>query len=583
MKAVSYKPDDRLREYNQRVSRLINEDRSEYSFSAMSLISVIIPCYNQAHFLSEAIESVLAQSYSYLEIIVVDDGSTDDTAQIAAKYPGVRCIRQENQGLSTARNTGLRESRGEILVFLDADDLLLPHALETGLNYLLAHPECAFVYGHYHYVNEDGSIRNEFFQEPVEQNYYLVFLKGNHIGMHATVMYRRTALEAVGGFDPSLPACEDYDLYLRLARKYPIGRHDKLVAEYRQHGTNMSRNTALMLKTVLDVLRSQWKYAKTDKEYKKAYKIGVRSWQEFYGELLVIQLAGLRQRGEVKQTVRIAMTLLRYAPQYCIWHYVLFLLKPFMERGAALMKAVLPVFIYRLLAQWCGIDYYPSVNKVYFGDLRRINPISRDFGFERGTPIDRYYINNFLANYTADIHGHVLEVGGDAYTRKFGDDNVTSIDIFSDSGDNSQATIIGDLASADHIPSSTFDCIILTQTLQYIYDLRSAIRTLYRILKPGGVLLATVPGISQISADKWAESWCWSFSRLSIQRMFEEVFPAEGVTVEAHGNVFATTALLQGLAAEELCQQELDYHDWYYQLLITLRAVKIEEMSIRTK
>src|ERR671912_965329 len=109
------------------------------------LVSVVIPCYNQAHFLGEAIESVLSQTYPHFEIVVVDDGSTDNTQEVAARYPGVRYIRQENQGLAGARNAGIRRSNGSYLVFLDADDRLLPEALEVGLEHLNAHPECAFV------------------------------------------------------------------------------------------------------------------------------------------------------------------------------------------------------------------------------------------------------------------------------------------------------------------------------------------------------------------------------------------------------------------------------------------------------
>jgi glycosyltransferase involved in cell wall biosynthesis len=121
------------------------------------LVSVVIPCYNQAHFLGEAIESVLAQRHPRLEVIVVDDGSPDDTSEVAARYPGVRCVRQENQGLSAARNAGLRHSGGEYVVFLDADDRLLPEAIEAGLRGFEAHPECAFVYGDYRVIATDGS------------------------------------------------------------------------------------------------------------------------------------------------------------------------------------------------------------------------------------------------------------------------------------------------------------------------------------------------------------------------------------------------------------------------------------------
>jgi glycosyltransferase involved in cell wall biosynthesis len=544
--------------------------KSNQPFLDMALVSLIIPCYNQAHYLSEAIESVLAQSYLYFEIIVVDDGSLDDTAEVAARYPGVCCIRQDNQGLAAARNRGLRESRGEYLVFLDADDRLLPGALEAGLHRLIAHPEYAFVSGHYRYIKEDGSFLNEHPQEKIEGDHYLAFLRGNYIGMHATVMYRRAALEKEGGFDTSLPACEDYDLYLRLAKQFPISHHHEVVAEYRQHGTNMSSNAELMLKTALVVLRSQGQYVRANNQYRQAYKVGLSFWRGYYGEKLLAQLTSLWASGEGKQAAGKGITLLQYAPRYLasrmFWRIL--------EFGSRVLQTVLPAPIYRRWARMCGFDYYPSVGHVRLGDLRRLTPLSREFGYDRGRPIDRYYIENFLASQANDIRGRVLEIGDDSYTRQFGGEHVTTRDILHAVAGNSQATIVADLAHADHISSNTFDCIILTQTLHLIYDVRSAIQTLYRILKPGGVLLATVPGISQISIDEWADSWYWAFTVLAIQRLFKETFAVENIQVQAHGNVLAATSFLNGLATEELRREELDYDDPHYQLLITIRAVK---------
>src|SRR5919112_291203 len=150
--------------------------RSHGEQDAAPLVSVVIPCYNQAHFLGEAIESVLAQSYPNFEIIVVDDGSTDDTSEVAGRYPKVRLVRQENQGLSGARNAGLARSEGEYVVFLDADDRLLPEALETGLEYLDAHSECAFASGRYRFIGGDGSFLNPHRHRFVDKDSYVALL-----------------------------------------------------------------------------------------------------------------------------------------------------------------------------------------------------------------------------------------------------------------------------------------------------------------------------------------------------------------------------------------------------------------------
>jgi glycosyltransferase involved in cell wall biosynthesis/SAM-dependent methyltransferase len=211
---------------------------------------------------------------------------------------------------------------------------------------------------------------------------------------------------------------------------------------------------------------------------------------------------------------------------------------------------------------------------VQFGTLRRITPVSQNWGLDRGLPIDRYYVEHFLARHAQDLRGRVLEIEDDMYTRRFGSNCVTSRDVLHVVEGNPRATIVGDLTCAEHIPSHTFDCIILTQTLHLIYDTRAALHTLHRILKPGGILLATFPGITRISHQEWSDSWFWGFKSASARRLFEEVFAAADVKVQTHGNVLTAVAFLHGLAVEELQQEELDHCDPDYEVLITVRAVK---------
>jgi hypothetical protein len=215
------------------------------------------------------------------------------------------------------------------------------------------------------------------------------------------------------------------------------------------------------------------------------------------------------------------------------------------------------------------------VGWVRFGSLRRTDPIDENFGCGWGQPIDRYYIEHFLSQSSADIRGHVLEVADDYYTRRFGQERVSRSDILHHGQGNPRATIIADLTVANDIPSATFDCIILTQTLQFIYDCAAAVKTLYRILKPGGTLLITCHGISRISThdmEKWGEYW--RFTSLSARSLFTEVFPQNYVTVQSYGNVLAATAFLHGLNVQGLRREELDYSDPAYELIIGLRAVK---------
>jgi SAM-dependent methyltransferase len=225
----------------------------------------------------------------------------------------------------------------------------------------------------------------------------------------------------------------------------------------------------------------------------------------------------------------------------------------------------------------------PAVNDpAVWSDLRRLRPVSRVFGLDRGTPVDRYYVERFLDRHRGDIRGRVMEVADAGYTRQFGDDRVTQSDVLHATAGNRRATIVGDLCTGAGIPPAAFDCIILTQVIQCIYDVRSAVATIFRSLAPGGVALLSMSGISQISRydmDRWGEFW--RFTDLSARRLFEESFDPSQVQVEASGNVLAATAFLQGLAREELTGAELEAHDADYQLLITVRACRPAEVAVR--
>lgn len=237
---------------------------------------------------------------------------------------------------------------------------------------------------------------------------------------------------------------------------------------------------------------------------------------------------------------------------------------------------------------------WPPVGMVRFGSLRRLQPIDKLFGYSRGTPIDRYYIERYLDAHSGvpgyvlgDIRGDVLEVGDDKYTKRFGtlapegethdsqSGYVTSSDVLHGDASNPKATIVGDLADGKGLPSEAFDCVICAQTLPVIYDVHGAVQNLYRILKPGGVVLITVNGVCRICRPDY-ELWgdYWRFTSLSMRRLLEEAFPPGAITVESHGNVLTAMAFLHGLAVEELKPAELDLHDPDYEVSITARAVR---------
>jgi SAM-dependent methyltransferase len=217
----------------------------------------------------------------------------------------------------------------------------------------------------------------------------------------------------------------------------------------------------------------------------------------------------------------------------------------------------------------------PQVGGVRFGDLDRLAPISRDWGFDRGLPIDRLYIERFLAAHAGDIRGRVLEVANNEYTRRFGGERVTRSDILHPFEGNPRATVIADLTVREPALEGQFDCIVCTQTLQFVYELREAVAQLHRWLKPGGTLLATVPGISQISREDMEQTGdFWRFTDAAVRRMFGEAFGENEVEVETLGNVLAAVAFLHGVAAEELDTARLLERDPQFQLLLTVRAVR---------
>ena len=205
-------------------------------------------------------------------------------------------------------------------------------------------------------------------------------------------------------------------------------------------------------------------------------------------------------------------------------------------------------------------------------DLRRTTPLHSTFGYHRGTPVDRYYIEAFLSEHATLVRGDGLEVYEDRYLSRFGADRLRSVTTFhlTDSG---PGRMVGDLAQPDALPEGLFDCFICTQTLNFIFDVHSAMRSCHRLLRPGGHLLLTVSGISQISrydADRWGDFW--RFTPQGLERLGLDVFKA--VRVSTWGNVLAATALLHGLVAEELEQSELDAKDLDYPVIISLFGTK---------
>jgi hypothetical protein len=261
----------------------------------MHTVSVAIPCYNQAHYLRQSIESALNQTHRPTDVIVVDDGSVDDTAAVAAAYERVRCVRQDNRGISAARNAGLAVARGEFVIFLDADDRLLPWAATRGMASLQAHRSAALAVGLERHIDTNGARLPMRRRPPLHGDAYASLIRRCWIMPPGAVVFRRSILEAIGGFDPRLPCAEDYDVFLKLARRWPIVDHYTEVVEYRQYPGTLSQRADRMLLQTMRVLAPHRPGRHSTPAHRAAWR--ARDNVVWYFDRLVDQIADDIKRG----------------------------------------------------------------------------------------------------------------------------------------------------------------------------------------------------------------------------------------------------------------------------------------------
>ncbi len=537
------------------------------------LVSIIMIFLNAERFIQEAIESVLAQSYANWELLLIDDGSIDSSGKVARQYADRYAEKMRylshmggaNLGMSASRNLGINSARGELIAFLDADDVWLAEKLERQVEILRLQPAAAMVCGRtrywYSWSGRKEDLSRDFIPELGVPHDRLVnppalfpALMRNQVVTSTGSLVRRDAIETVGGYEESFRGLyEDQAFYAKVCLKVPIFISGGCWYKYRKHPDSCC-----------ELAESRGR--------QHSERLLLLNWLESY-----LNENAIKDKG-VWQSLKRARWACRFPKLSRTPDHIRYRAKMTKERVKSIARRLVPTPIYGLIkARRRGRDFLPQPGAIKFGDLRRLAPFSRVFGYDRGTPVNRYYIEGFLARNCDDIRGRVLEVGDDSYTRRYGGERVDKIDVLHVEEGSPQATIIADLTEADHIPSESFDCIILTQTLHLIYDARTAINTLHRILKPGGVLLATFPGISQIDRHEWGKSWYWAFTALAARRLFGEAFSERALSVETHGNVLAATAFLYGIALEELRKEELDFSDPDYEVTIAVRAVKEAE------
>ena len=493
-------------------------------------IAVVVSCHNLGRTLEEAVASVHAQTRRPAELVIVDDGSDDVlTLQVLAELEGAdeRVIRTANRGVSAARNTGIGATTAPLLVLLYADDVLEPAYLEAAASRLESEPELAFVS-----CAMRGFGAADYVWSPPRPELVEAVSRGV---VHASSMFRREMWQAVGGFDESLSAYEEMDFWTTVLEH---GFEGAVLAEpllrYRVRPDSMYHGA----------IRPDHHVRLMRRFYAKHGDTVARHWKAL---LLAREAFILEQRQHQRH--------LEHRRRQ---------VEAELDRVNDQIKAVEDQL--RQLGSTPGVDA---------GDLGRTQPLSPFWGLDRGLPVDRHFIEAFLDRHREDIRGTVLEIKAPGYTRLFGDDRVARSDVLDLDPDNDLATITADLADTDGVPAGIWDCFILTQTLNVIYDVRGAIASAVRVLKPGGVLLCTVTALNRISyEDRGLDGDYWRFTEASLRELFAEVLPAEAFAVEGSGNVRTCTAFLYGLAAQELSPEELDAHDPYFPLVYSVRAVK---------
>jgi peptidoglycan/xylan/chitin deacetylase (PgdA/CDA1 family)/GT2 family glycosyltransferase len=492
-------------------------------------ICVVVTCCDLGRMLEEALESVARQTRQAAECVIVNDGSVDvHTLQVLGRLrdAGQTVLSTPNRGVSAARNTGVRATCSPYVVLLDADDVLEPEYFERAAALLDDDASLSFVSCGMHSFGDADEVWVPPHPDLIRS------LSGEVV--HISSMFRRELWKETGGFDESLRGHEDVDFWVAALARGLRGQviQDALL-RYRVRPRSTSRR-AIEHDAHLALMR-------------RIYEKHLPSLVDRADELIL-------------QKERFALSQEAHSEQLRA-----------RIRGLETQRASLHAEIAAIEADLISSGVAP----VELGDLRRTTPISDAWGTDRGEPVDRYYIHAFLDEHRRDIRGHVLEVKDSGYTRLFGDDRVSRSDVLDVDETNEEATIVVDLTAAGAIADDTFDCFILTQTLGLIYEPARAVAEAVRVLKPGGVLLCTLPAAGRISyEDRHLDGDFWRFTEASVRRIFADLLPADAFEVRGYGNVLACTAFLYGMANHELEAAELEAFDPFFPLVYAARAVK---------
>lgn len=484
----------------------------------MSVVSLIV--VGNSPRVMAAVGSAVRQTPPAHEVLLIEPPhrALSSGQRHALGRDGIRVIRPaEAQNGAALRNAGVRASCGVWIGLLGPDDELAPGFLAAAM---AAVDGAAFVTTG---SNWPGGLD----VRPAGLEVTLAAALRDPELVHSCALFRRDLWDQVGGFDETLDDLEVYDFWLRVLA---TGARGKALPE------------VLVRRRVSDAT-----HARASRAPAAAAAALARHREPFTGAMAEVLLARER-RLDALRGVQAALRAREAAT---------------VRERSALDGAV---------GEAAAALRREGRQRFDWGDFNRLSPISAEWGADRGRCIDRYYIEQFVESQAADVHGHVLEVHDDDYTRAYGGARVVRSDVLDIDPVNPRATVIADLRQAHAIASASYDCVILTQTLHVIYDVRAVLRECARILKSGGVLLATLPCASRLAPEQGPDGDFWRFTPSAARRLFEESFAPDRVDVRAYGNVLVNIAFLYGLACHEITEREFEVHDPYFPALIAVRA-----------
>jgi peptidoglycan/xylan/chitin deacetylase (PgdA/CDA1 family)/glycosyltransferase involved in cell wall biosynthesis len=492
-------------------------------------IAAVVTCRDLGRFLDEALDSVERQTRPADEIVVVDDNSEDIyTRQVVARLArsGTYVVAGPGRGASAARNLGARLTSADYLVWVDADDVLDRDYFRAAADCLDRQSDLDFVscamraFGDASYT-----------WTPAPPTFVDAVATGGV--PHASTMVRRTLWDRIGGFDEALPTFELLDFWASALEAGARGVIlDSPLLNYRvRPGSGYRRSLAD------GTYRARLAHF-YDKHRRAVERHGL--------ELILAKDAFNEGQRQYRQALKSKVASLE---------------SELRQLGSDIANAA---------AQ----DESRGAARVRWGDFDRLAPFSPRWGRDRGTPIDRYYIEQFIEAHRDDIRGRVLEVREPMYTDRFGGEQVTARDVVDRDPANPRATIVADLRNAGALADGAFDCIVLTQTLQLVDDLAAVMRECARLLAPGGALLATAPSVIRVDDQAGLDGDFWRFTAASARNLLAGAFPVDAFEVATFGNVKACAAFLYGLPMEEIARADLDYSDPHFPLVVAMRAVR---------